>query len=195
MDLFSTLAVVALLATIVMLVRGIVSMARGEAADYEPSTRLMLQRVEFQSAAVTLVLAAIFLGIGWFGTTTAPSDRLTAHLGVLPAEVIEKRYGHGSAEAKAFGGISENSDAYLVTVAITNQATDERVEDADVTATVAPLGLSGARKQLKPAKLAGALTYGNYFRMPKSGIYQVDVVVQRPDSGGSDLIRLEYHRP
>lgn len=195
MDLFPTLAIVALLATIAMLVRGIVSMTRGEAADYEPSTRLMLKRVEFQAAAVTLVLAATFLGIGWLGGTSAPGERLDAHLGVLPADVVAERYGHDSAEAEAFGGIPQGGDAYLVTVTLSNRASGARIENAEVTATVAPLGLSGSRKQLRPARLAGAITYGNYFELPRAGIYQVDVVVERPGSRGSDLIRLEYHRP
>lgn len=195
MDLFSMLAIVALLATIVMLVRGIVSMTQGGEADYEASTRLMLRRVEFQAAAVALVLAGTFLGIGWFGATESPSERLVAHLGVLPVNVLEERYGPESAEVRAFGDIPERADTYLVTVAVAGRASGERIEDAEVTATVAPLGLSGARKPLQRATLAGAVTYGNYFRMPKAGIYQVDVVVRHPGSRDSDLIRLEYQRP
>lgn len=64
MNLFSTLAIVALLATIAVLVRGIVSMAQGGKAYDEAGTGLMLRRVEFQAAAVILVLAGTFLGIG-----------------------------------------------------------------------------------------------------------------------------------
>lgn len=195
MDLFSILAIVALLATIVMLVRGIVSMTKDEETDYEASTWLMLRRVEFQAAAVALLLAGALLGIGWLGATEAPSQRLSAHLGVLPADVLEERYGPDSAEVKAFGDIPERADTYLVTVAVADRASGERIEDADVTATVAPLGLSGSRKRLQRATLAGAVTYGNYFRMPKSGIYQVDVVVRRSGSRDSDLVRLEYQRP
>lgn len=64
MDPFSTFAAVALVATIVMLVCGIVSMTRGGEADYEASTRLMLRRVQFHAVAVALVLAGTFLSIG-----------------------------------------------------------------------------------------------------------------------------------
>lgn len=195
MNLFSTLAVVALLATIVMLVRGIVSMIRGGQADYEASTRLMLRRVEFQAAAVTLILAATFLGLGWIGVAETPGEGVVARLGVLPASVVEERYGPESAEARAFGDIPQGTDMYLVSVAVSSRASGERVEDADLTATVAPLGLSGTRKRLQRATIADAVTYGNYFRMPRPGIYEIDVLVQHPEGSGSDLIRLEYHRP
>lgn len=63
MDLLFLIVSVALLATIVAFVRGIVSMTRVGAADREASTWLMLQRVEFQAAAVVLILAGTFLGI------------------------------------------------------------------------------------------------------------------------------------
>ncbi len=65
MKVFVLLAIVAFLATVVVLVRGIASMVRGGRADYEASTRLMWRRVEFQALAVALILIAILFAIGW----------------------------------------------------------------------------------------------------------------------------------
>ena len=64
MNLYHLAALVLLLATVVMLFRGIVSMMRGGEADREASTRFMWRRVEFQAAAVALVLAAIAFALG-----------------------------------------------------------------------------------------------------------------------------------
>lgn len=197
MDLLFVLALAALFATIVMLVRGIIFMSRGGDADFEASTRLMFRRVEFQAAAVALVLAAGLFAGGWLrNSAPPPSDaRLAVELGVMPAEVIRHRYGPQSAEAMAYGGVSSAADdAYLVTVALTERNSGQRIDDARVTATVGALGLSGASEALQPAAFASALTYGNYFRMPKPGAYRIDLAVERPGLDGRDLIRLVYHR-
>ncbi len=193
MNVFFILAFVALLATIVTLVLGIRSMTHGGEEDRE--TSLMFRRVEFQAAAIALVLAAVFVAGGWVGGAPTPSDRLTVDLGVLPAEQIREQYGPDSKEASAYGGVSEVADAYLVTVAVSDRASGERIEDATVSATVSQLGLSGATRELRPSSFGGALTYGNYFRMPKPGQYRIDVVVDRPELEGTDLIRLQYYRP
>ncbi|MDZ7748689.1 MAG: hypothetical protein U5K43_07480 [Halofilum sp. (in: g-proteobacteria)] len=155
----------------------------------------MFRRVEFQAAAVALVVVGVLLGLGWFGVTGSESDRLSAHLGVLPADVVQERYGADSDEARAYGEMPEYPNAYLVTVTMRDRASGERVEEARVTATVSRLGLTGATKQLLPAELAGSRTYGNYFRMREPGIYNVDVRVERPGVSGNDLVSLEYHRP
>lgn len=196
MNVFFILAFVALLATIVTMVLGIRSMIHGGEEDREASTRLMFRRVEFQAAALALILAGIFLAGGWIGSTgAATSDRLTVDMGVLPAAQIRAQYGPDSPEAKAYGGVPDAGDAYLVTVAITERESGERIENATVTATVGQLGLSGATRELRPSSFAGALTYGNYFRMPKADTYRIDIMVDRPRVEGTDLVRLQYHRP
>lgn len=196
MNIFFILAFVALLATVVTMVMGIRSMTHGGEEDREASTRLMFRRVEFQAAALALILAGIFLAGGWIGGTPGPAaERLTVDLGVVPVAKIREQYGPDSAEATAYGGLPDADSAHLVTVAVRERDGGERIEDAEVTATVGQLGLTGTQKELKPAEYGGALTFGNYFRMPQSGIYRVDVRVQRPGVEGIDLVRLEYHRP
>ncbi|MDZ7829197.1 MAG: twin transmembrane helix small protein [Halofilum sp. (in: g-proteobacteria)] len=195
MNGFFVLAIVALLATIVIMVLGIRSMMHGGDEDLQASTGLMFRRVEFQLAAIALVLAAVLLAGGWIGGEEQQSDRLMVDLGVMPADVIAERYGPDSAEARAFGGISDTADSYLVTVAVRDRETSHRVDDARVTATVGQLGLSGTTKTLQAAEFSGALTFGNYFRLPKAAIYRIDLRVERPGVDGTDVVRLQYQRP
>lgn len=195
MNIFFMLAFAALLATIVTMVMGIRSMSHGGKEDQEASTRLMFQRVEFQAAAVALILAGVFVAGGWVDTAETPSDRLTIDLGVLPAETIREQYGSDSEEARAYGGLADAGDAYLITVAVRDRQSGERIENAGVTASVGKPGMTSASKELSPASFAGAVTYGNYFRMPNSGTYRIDVRVNRPGVEGTDLVRLEYRRP
>lgn len=194
MNIFFLLAFVALLATIATMILGIRSMTHGGAEDREASTRLMFQRVEFQAAALALILAGVFLASGWLGQSEPESDRLTISLGVVPAAMIREQYRADSAEAAAYGGIPDDDAIYLVTAAVHDRTTGERIEDATIGATVGRLGMSGESKALRPASFAGAVTFGNYFHMPQSGIYQIDLRVDRPDVGGSDVVRLQYHR-
>jgi len=61
MSLLSFMIILALLATVGALGAGIVSMVRGGEYDREHSTRLMAARVGFQSAAVVLMLVALYV--------------------------------------------------------------------------------------------------------------------------------------
>jgi len=195
MNMLIILAFVALLATVGVMVLGIRSMMHGGEEDNRASTSLMFRRVEFQAAAVGLILAAGLFGSGWLGFDAPSSDRLDVNLGVMAAEVLRDQYAPDSAEARAFGGFPETDDTYLVTVALTDRASGARIDNASVTATVHPLGMGGTTKTLQPATLGKAMTYGNYFRMPRSGMYEIEIMVERPNVRGSDMVRLKYRRP
>ncbi len=58
MGSFTIPVTIALIATIVVLFVGVVSMARGGEFDRQHSTQLMLTRVSFQVAAIILIIAA-----------------------------------------------------------------------------------------------------------------------------------------
>jgi len=192
MDVFVVLAVAALIATAVVLVRGIAAMMRD---DDRASGRMMWRRVEFQGAAVGLVLVAVLLAIGWYRSAPPPGPSVDIALGVMSATDLRSSYAADSPEAKAYGGIPGDPDQYLVTVAVRDRSSGKRLDNADVTATVGPLGLSGTQKRLAPATFGGVLTYGNYFAMPKPGHYEVNVLVRRPGSSGRELVQLNYERP
>ncbi|MDX1609810.1 MAG: twin transmembrane helix small protein [Halofilum sp. (in: g-proteobacteria)] len=195
MNIFFILAFAALVATAVILARGVRSMTHGGEEDEAASTHLMFRRVEFQAAAFALILVAIFLAGGWLQAPQPHGDRLAIHLGVIPAEVVRDQYGADSDEANAYASLPDSEDAHLVTVAVQERATGRRVDNAEVSATVGMPGMTRSEKPLNAASFDGMTTYGNYFRMPDSGIYQIGVTVERPGVEGTDFVQLEYHRP
>lgn len=195
MNIFFILAFVALVATAVILARGVRSMTHGGEEDEAASTHLMFRRVEFQAAAFALILVALFVAGGWLQAPEPHGDRLVMHLGVIPAEVVREQYGADSDEANAYASLPDSGDSHLVTVAVHERATGKRVDDAQVTATVGMPGMSKSEKTLNRASFGGMITYGNYFRMRNSGIYHIGVNVERPGVEGTDFVQLEYHRP
>lgn len=102
---------------------------------------------------------------------------LEVYIGLLPASKVQ-RFPKGSDEERMHGGPPGKRQYHLV-AAIFDSVTGQRIEDADVRATIAPLGLGGAERHLKPMKSQGATSYGQYFRIPENGQYTVTVTVRR----------------
>ena len=61
MTLINTLIIAALMATIIVLVLGLRSMARGGSYDREHAEKFMWERVALQTLVVILLLAAAFM--------------------------------------------------------------------------------------------------------------------------------------
>jgi len=59
MGVFTIPVMIALIATVVVLFVGFVSMARGGEFDQQHSTQLMFARVSLQVAAIVLIIAAV----------------------------------------------------------------------------------------------------------------------------------------
>lgn len=59
MAVLNTLIVIALIATIVVLASGVISMAHGEAYDLKHSGQFMSARIGFQALAIVLVVVAL----------------------------------------------------------------------------------------------------------------------------------------
>ena len=79
-----------------------------------------------------------------------------------------------------------------MTVALFDAATGKRITGAQVSARVSELGLSGTEKKLEPMTIAGAISYGNYFRMSGTGIYRIRVQVRRPGMAQAIEAEFEY---
>lgn len=113
---------------------------------------------------------------------------------VLPAEMI-RNYPRGSPEVRMHGGPPNGEHVHHVMVALFDDATMERIADATVTARVAEIGMTGRAKSLEPMAIAGAMTYGNYFRLANAATYRVTVDIRRPGSDGVATTAFEYrHR-
>ena len=78
------------------------------------------------------------------------------------------------------GGIPSRGRRDHVVVALFDDATGRRIEDAEVTVAVMGPGLGSVWTPLEPMRIADMITYGNYFTMPTEGAYRIQVRIRRP---------------
>lgn len=118
-------------------------------------------------------------------------DGVNIYLGVFPAELIQgnDKQHH---ESEMHGGVPAGGHRYHVTVALFDAATGERITGVQVKASVSSLGLYGAEKKLEPMTISDAISYGNYFRMPGTGIYRIRVNIRRPGLAEATEAEFEY---
>lgn len=84
-------------------------------------------------------------------------------LGVLPAEIVR---GHPKKhpESRMHGGLPAGS-RYHILVALFDSKTGTRIQDAKISAKVIGTAAVEITKDLEPMSIAGARSYGNYFKM------------------------------
>jgi hypothetical protein len=143
--------------------------------------------------------------LAWMALVTVPSMALAdaaketksaaglnVDLGIVPAETIRARP-EDYAEFKMHGGVPSGKSMYHVMVAVFDANTGLRVTDAQVRARVEDVGLTSEEKKLEPMQIAGALTYGNFFRMAGQGTFRITVQIRRP--GATRAIEMQFeHR-
>jgi len=112
------------------------------------------------------------------------------YFGVMPAELVQ---GHpkGHPESTMHGGPqSRGGHRDHVVVALFDDSTGKRIEDAQVDADVMELGRSSQWKRLEPMKIAGTVTYGNYFDFPTRDAYHILLKIRIP--GRPDVIEARF---
>jgi len=152
--------------------------------------------------SVNTFLKAVLLAVGLVSLNVvaaadAPEtfqlvDGVAIYLGVMPAQIVQ---GHPKEhpEAKMHGGVPARGHRDHVVVALFDNATGQRIEDAQVTGGVMEIGLGSKQKKLEPMRVADSVTYGNYFDMPDSEIYHIKVRIRRP--GIQDVVEAQFtHR-
>jgi hypothetical protein len=112
--------------------------------------------------------------------------------GLLPAQVT-KQHDPSHEESKMHGGASGKVNDYHLVVAIFDKD-GKRVNDAEVKASIAELGLSGTLKSLTPMKTGETTSFGNYFSFRRPGLYRIDVEVRRPAAHEKTLHALFDYR-
>ncbi len=85
------------------------------------------------------------------------------YLGVLPAEIVR---GHPKKhpESRMHGGVPAGS-RYHVILALFDAKSGDRINEAKVSAKVVGTAAVEITKPLEPMSIAGARSYGNYFKM------------------------------
>jgi hypothetical protein len=128
------------------------------------------------------------------GNETKSAAGLKVDLGIVPAETIRARP-EEYAEYKMHGGVPSGKSMYHVMVAIFDAKTGARITDAQVRARVEEVGLTNEDKKLEPMRVAGALTYGNFFRMAGQGTFRITVQIRQPGTTRAIEMQFEHkHR-
>ena len=104
-------------------------------------------------------------------------DGVAVYFGMMPAELV-RGHPREHPEGVMHGGVVVG-ESHL-TVAVFDDKTGRRISDAEVTAHITgDRGLT-AQKRLDLMVIAGSATYGNYFSMPGSGPYRIEVRIRLP---------------
>ena len=120
-------------------------------------------------------------------------DNVLIYLGVIPAAMIRGEHPPGHSESLMHGGVPAGADEYHVLIALFNAKTYQRISNAEVSAGVSEVGLSGVEKKLEPMQIAGTTTFGNYFEMKGMGPFSIEVSVDIP--GAPERIKVVFeHR-
>ncbi len=126
--------------------------------------------------------------------THQDSESYRVYLGVVPASLLKKQPQLVDGDKSLHGGIGKRGSQHLM-VAIFRKSDNSRVKDATVIAEVAPDKLLKRDKQIRPMEkmvTSGAVTYGNFFRIPNSGDYEIKVDIYEPNRSGAESVTFEY---
>jgi len=143
-------------------------------------------------SCAVIALVALLFGAGAPLRAEDTSQSVTSHglkvyFGFVPAAVAQdpaRRHGEANQHAAAPAG----DHSYHLIVVIFNAVTGERITDATITAS----GLAPSVKTLEPMKIADTISYGNFFELPKDGIYRIRLSVTRQDKAKPIVIDLTY---
>ncbi len=145
-----------------------------------------------RSVKTYLKAALMLIGVAVLGPLAVAADApesfqvvdgVAIYLGVMPAQILQ---GHPDEhqEHKMHGGIPSKGHRDHVVVALFDDATGKRIENAEVTGSVMEIGSGSKKKTLEHMKIAGTITYGNYFNMPDKNLYHIKVQIHRPGKQG-----------
>lgn len=121
-------------------------------------------------------------------------DGLTIYYGVLPAELIAQQEHESGKHMQPTN--EAGADTHHLVVAIFEEQTGKRLSEASVRARVEPLGGASQEKLLEPMKIAGTVTFGNFFRMEGDMPYVIHLRIHRNEGSPSDVeVALPYRHP
>jgi hypothetical protein len=153
-------------------------------------------------AAFKMKLALFALTVLALGAPTAAvaqqyrtAGGLAVYLGVIPAQVLRGHTPGRLPEPPPHGRAPRGAHQYHLTAAVFDEQTGARISDAEVSATIAGVGLAGSRIALKPMQLEGTLTYGGYYDFPGDDRYMIRIEIRRTARPGPVRVDFVYeHR-
>lgn len=106
---------------------------------------------------------------------------ISVYIGLMPAEIVQ---GHptGHTEAQMHGGAPSGPHAYHLVVALFNEDGGDRIENAEVAATVSGLGHVGqASTRLEPMLIENTVTYGAFIDLRALERFDIALTIKVPD--------------
>lgn len=160
-----------------------------------------MKRISFRSllcVAPAIVLGALSgISIAADAGQRQVVDGVAISLGALPAEMISGQP-KGHHEADMHGGAPGWGEQYHIMSSLFDLQNWMPITGAEVRASVSDARTPGQRapgprKQLGPMTIAGGMAYGNYFNMPGTGPYRIDLEIRRPGAQQPIEAGFEYH--
>lgn len=126
------------------------------------------------------------------------SQSYRAYLGVVPVGLLKKSPSLVDHDKQLHGGADQQpATAQHVMVTLFRTSDDSRLLNATVLAEVEPSGLfdgGGVTKPLEKMITSGTVAYGNFFDMPKTGEYAIELKIYEPHVNGYEKVRFKYKR-
>ena len=150
-----------------------------------------------------LVMSCVFVGLAFAAPPLHAqprasgqmlvADGIEVYYGFVPA-AITRRHPAGHPERPMHGGTAGTAEEEHLVVALFDAATKQRIENAEVRATIGPAGAHAQGKALEPMRIADTVTYGNYFALPAPGNYRIDLQIRVPGRAGMVSARFAHQR-
>lgn len=145
---------------------------------------------------IRIILLVILAGITVESLATHPDNYklvngVDVYLGIIPAEII-RQFGTEETEGAMHGGIPSGERYHHVMIALFDHKSGNRIENAEIDATVMALGLSGKQKKLEPMVIANTITYGNYFPMTAGETYNIYIKIRITSMQSPIEVRFVY---
>jgi len=115
---------------------------------------------------------------------------IAIYLTIIPAEMLRGHpKEHPESEMHSQTRV-EDSNQHHIMVSLFNAKTGERLKNTLVKAKISGVNYEGPVRSLELMVLGGVQSYGNFFNMPLTGTYQVDLEIQQ--SGKTNTIKAVF---
>ena len=169
----------------------------------EPDPNMHKRTPPRQHPDKTPIFAALLAGLAlWAGLGGAlhaqdPSSyqivgSVAAYLGIMPAQIVGT-HPPIHPETQMHGGPPNDAHSDHIVVALFENPSGTRIEDAKVEATISGLGETAITPiTLEAMPIAGVVTYGGYVRFSGRDTYTIALRISRPGSPIITKISFEY---
>lgn len=141
----------------------------------------MCKQVERSLAWMLVTVGALVLSGRSFADDSAlhhVRDGVAIYFGIVAAEMIR---GHppGDPQSEMHGGIPTDGSHHVM-IALFDDATGRRITNAHARARLVGATFVGTWRELETMTMRGQVTYGNYIKIPDSGMYSIEVEIRVP---------------